>query len=157
MENLARYIIRASFSQERMHYLEQEGSVIYKAKDGKNKKDLSIVGMAGPMCSHIPSRGKQLVRHDGDRWLKECMQSNMRRRPISPRNKILMIFISRLRNSFYRLLALMRYEFINVERHAFIGRRCHADGLFGAGAGAAAASHANISVDNRPLLIAVFP
>jgi len=32
MENLARYIIRASFSQERMRYLEQEGKVIYTAK-----------------------------------------------------------------------------------------------------------------------------
>ncbi|HRS97762.1 MAG TPA: transposase, partial [Smithella sp.] len=27
MENLARYIIRASFSQERMRYLEKEGTV----------------------------------------------------------------------------------------------------------------------------------
>jgi hypothetical protein len=29
MENLARYIIRASFSQERMQYLDQEGEVVY--------------------------------------------------------------------------------------------------------------------------------
>jgi len=29
MENLARYIIRASFSQERMQYLDQEGKVVY--------------------------------------------------------------------------------------------------------------------------------
>ena len=36
MENLARYIIRASFSQERMTYLDQEATVIYAAKDGKN-------------------------------------------------------------------------------------------------------------------------
>ena len=28
MENLARYIIRASFSQERMQYLDQEGTVV---------------------------------------------------------------------------------------------------------------------------------
>jgi len=32
MENLARYIIRVSFSQERMQYLDQEGKVIYTAK-----------------------------------------------------------------------------------------------------------------------------
>jgi hypothetical protein len=38
MENLARYIIRASFSQERMKYLDQEGKVIYRSKDGKNHK-----------------------------------------------------------------------------------------------------------------------
>ncbi len=29
MENLARCIIRASFSQERMQYLDQEGKVVY--------------------------------------------------------------------------------------------------------------------------------
>jgi hypothetical protein len=34
MENLARYIIRASFSQERMSYIEQGSKVIYKSKDG---------------------------------------------------------------------------------------------------------------------------
>ncbi len=38
MENLARYIIRAFFSQERMTYLDQEATVIYAAKDGKNAK-----------------------------------------------------------------------------------------------------------------------
>jgi len=38
MENLARYIIRASFSQERMKYLDQEAAVVYKAKDGKDTK-----------------------------------------------------------------------------------------------------------------------
>ncbi|MCK5878227.1 MAG: transposase zinc-binding domain-containing protein [Holophagae bacterium] len=38
MENLARYIIRASFSQERMTYLDQETTVVYKAKDGKDTK-----------------------------------------------------------------------------------------------------------------------
>lgn len=32
MESLARYIIRASFSQERMQYLADEGTVIYAAK-----------------------------------------------------------------------------------------------------------------------------
>jgi hypothetical protein len=35
MENLAHYIVRASFSQERMQYLDQEGKVIYTAKDKK--------------------------------------------------------------------------------------------------------------------------
>jgi hypothetical protein len=45
MENLARYIIypeghtRASFSQERMQYLDQEGKVVYTSKDGRTSKD----------------------------------------------------------------------------------------------------------------------
>ena len=38
MEHLARYIIRASFSQERMTYLSEESKVIYESKDGKKEK-----------------------------------------------------------------------------------------------------------------------
>jgi hypothetical protein len=38
MENLARYMIRASFSQERMTYLQDESKVVYRSKDGKNEK-----------------------------------------------------------------------------------------------------------------------
>jgi hypothetical protein len=38
MENLARYIIRTSFSQERMAYLDHEATVVYTAKDGKDTK-----------------------------------------------------------------------------------------------------------------------
>jgi hypothetical protein len=41
MENLARYIIRASFSQERMQYLADEGTVIYSAKGGNDRKVFS--------------------------------------------------------------------------------------------------------------------
>jgi len=36
MENLTRYIIRASFSQERMRYLDQEAKIVYTSKDGKS-------------------------------------------------------------------------------------------------------------------------
>ena len=38
MENLDRYIIRASFSQERMRYAEEESQVLYRSKDGKEEK-----------------------------------------------------------------------------------------------------------------------
>jgi hypothetical protein len=38
IESLARYIIRASFSQERMQYLDQEGKVVNTSKDGKTSK-----------------------------------------------------------------------------------------------------------------------
>ena len=37
MENLARYIIRASFSQERMTYMPEESKVLYRSKDGKKE------------------------------------------------------------------------------------------------------------------------
>ena len=38
MENLARYIIRASFSQERMTYIPEEAKVMYQSKGGKDEK-----------------------------------------------------------------------------------------------------------------------
>jgi hypothetical protein len=38
MENLARYIIRASFSQERMTYIPEESKVVYKSKDAKEER-----------------------------------------------------------------------------------------------------------------------
>ena len=37
-ENLARYIIRASFSQERMTYILEDTKAIYQSKDGKEEK-----------------------------------------------------------------------------------------------------------------------
>lgn len=35
MENLARYIIRASFSQDRMTHLQNEAKVVYKSREEK--------------------------------------------------------------------------------------------------------------------------
>ena len=65
MENLACYIIRASFSQERMMYLRQEGTVVYRAKDGKDQKTFPAMEWLAAMCSHIPNRGEQMVRYYG--------------------------------------------------------------------------------------------
>ena len=62
MENLARYIIypeghtRASFSHERMQYLDQEGKVVYRAKDGKSSRIFPALEWLAAMCSHIPNR-----------------------------------------------------------------------------------------------------
>jgi len=73
MENLARYIIRASFSQERMQYLDQEGTVVYTSKacpgprsgDGETTKNFPALEWLAAMCSHIPNRGEQMVRYYG--------------------------------------------------------------------------------------------
>jgi len=43
MENLTRYIIRASFSQERMIYHREVGQVEYQSKDGTQTKVISGV------------------------------------------------------------------------------------------------------------------
>jgi putative transposase len=57
MENLACYIIRASFSQERMTYHRETGQVEYRSKDGKETKMLHALvwprqKKAG--CKHSP-------------------------------------------------------------------------------------------------------
>jgi hypothetical protein len=64
-ENLARYIIRASFSQERMTYFPDESKVIYKSKDNKKEKTFDALEWLAAMCSHVPNRGEQMVRYYG--------------------------------------------------------------------------------------------
>jgi hypothetical protein len=65
MENLARYIIRALFSQERMQYLDQEGEVVYTSKDGRTSKSFPALEWLANLYSHIPNRGEQMVRYYG--------------------------------------------------------------------------------------------
>jgi hypothetical protein len=78
METLARYIMRASFSQERMNYYRETGQVEYRSKDGKDTKifdalewprqratgypanGLQAQALAA-MCSHVPNKGEQPV------------------------------------------------------------------------------------------------
>jgi hypothetical protein len=43
-ENLARDIIRASFFQERMGYVEEDGIVVYRAEDGAGWKVFDALG-----------------------------------------------------------------------------------------------------------------
>lgn len=43
MENLARYIIRASFSQERMTYLPDEPQLICRSKDNRQEKNFDAL------------------------------------------------------------------------------------------------------------------
>ena len=81
MENFSRYIIRASFSQERMAYLpggastktghRETGQVEYKSKDGSQVKVFDALewiaampGAAKPCedcCSHVPDKEEQMV------------------------------------------------------------------------------------------------
>jgi hypothetical protein len=64
MENLVRYIIRASFSQERMTYVGEEPN-IYQSKDDKAKKVFDALESLAAMCSHVPNKGEQMVRYYG--------------------------------------------------------------------------------------------
>jgi hypothetical protein len=71
LENLARYIIRASFSQERMTYIPDDQSadgvakVIYDSKDGKTTKTFDALDWLAQLTTHIPNRGEQMVRYYG--------------------------------------------------------------------------------------------
>jgi len=65
IENLARYIIRASFSQERMTYIPEESKVVYRSKDGKEQKVFDALEWLAAMCSHVPNKGQQMVRYFG--------------------------------------------------------------------------------------------
>jgi hypothetical protein len=62
MGNLARYIIRVSFSQECMTCLDQEGKVVYTAKDKKTRKVFDALEWLAAMYSHIPNRGVKMLR-----------------------------------------------------------------------------------------------
>ena len=60
--NLARYIIRACFSQERMVYIPTEDShdgtakVIYTSKDRKSRKTFNAMDWLARLVTHIPPR-----------------------------------------------------------------------------------------------------
>ena len=61
--NLARYIIRASFSQKRMSYHRESGQVEYRSKDGSEIKVFDALEWMAAMCSHIPGNGEQMARY----------------------------------------------------------------------------------------------
>jgi len=65
MENLARYIIRASFSQERLSYIADKSKVIYKSKTGNDSKEFDALDFIASICSHIPNQNEQTVRYNG--------------------------------------------------------------------------------------------
>ena len=76
--NLAKYIIRASFSQERMLYIPAEKSadgvakVVCTSKDGKTEQTFDALDWLARIVVHIPNKYEQLVRYSG---LKQ-VQSN---------------------------------------------------------------------------------
>ena len=59
MEKLARYIIRASFSQERITYLPEESKVIYQSKDAQKEKVFDALEWLAAMSSHVPDKGSR--------------------------------------------------------------------------------------------------
>jgi len=71
LEDLARYIIRACFSQQRMTYrpakdsLDGQAKVIYSSKDGRASKTFEALDWLAQLVTHIPNKGEQMVRYYG--------------------------------------------------------------------------------------------
>lgn len=71
LENLARYIIRASFSQERMTYIPADkttdgtAKVLYESKNGKTQKTFNALDWLALLTTHIPNNNEQMVRYYG--------------------------------------------------------------------------------------------
>jgi hypothetical protein len=69
--NLAKYIICASFSQERMVYICAEKSadgiarVVYSSRDGRTQKTFDALDWLAGLVVHVPNKYEQLVRYVG--------------------------------------------------------------------------------------------
>ncbi|THB77398.1 MAG: hypothetical protein D6B25_07050 [Desulfobulbaceae bacterium] len=77
LENLAQYIIRNTFSLEKLKYYEKTDSVIYHSKmtHGKNKKNFEVFSpleFIASITQHIPEQSFQLVRYYG--WYSNRMR-----------------------------------------------------------------------------------
>ncbi len=65
MENLARHIIRAPFSQEGMNYIQEESKVVYQGKDGNEQKVFDALEWPALLNNrqlHFPSFRSQPLR-----------------------------------------------------------------------------------------------
>jgi hypothetical protein len=67
--NLAKYIVRASFSRDRMTYVPAEiandgvAKVVYRSKDDRTEKTFDALDWLARLVVHIPNRYEQLVRY----------------------------------------------------------------------------------------------
>ena len=55
------YLIRATFSQKRLDYSPEQATVVYRSKDGKEKKTCDALEWLAAMACHVPERGKQTI------------------------------------------------------------------------------------------------
>jgi hypothetical protein len=63
MQNLAPYIIRASFSQKRMTYIPGKSKVVYRSQDGKQEKIFDALEWLAAMPSHVRNKGEQRTQN----------------------------------------------------------------------------------------------
>ncbi|MFH2064711.1 MAG: transposase [Pseudomonadota bacterium] len=71
MEKLARYIIHAAFSQERMNYITADQTadgivrVIYQSKNKKSSQTFQALDWLAQLTTHIPDKREYTVRYYG--------------------------------------------------------------------------------------------
>jgi len=46
-------------------YIPDESKVVYRSKNGKSEKTFDVLEWLAAMCSHVPIKGEQMVRHYG--------------------------------------------------------------------------------------------
>ena len=46
-----------------MSYVEEDGIVVYRSKDGARQKVFDALEWLAAMCSHVPDKGEQMVRY----------------------------------------------------------------------------------------------
>jgi hypothetical protein len=82
IENLSQYIIRNSFSLEKLKYEEGDSSAIYRSKmsHGKNKRNFQVfpsLEFIAAITQHIPEPSFQLVRYYG--WYSNRMRGDRKK------------------------------------------------------------------------------
>lgn len=82
IENLSQYIIRNTFSLEKLKYEEGDSSVIYRSKmtHGKNKRTFQVFSpleFIAAITQHIPEPSFQLVRYYG--WYSNRMRGDRKK------------------------------------------------------------------------------
>jgi hypothetical protein len=48
-----------------MSYVEEDGIVVYRSKDGAAREVFDALEWLAAMCSHVPDKGEQMVRYYG--------------------------------------------------------------------------------------------
>ncbi len=82
IENLSQYIIRNTFSLEKLKYEEGDSSVIYRSKmtHGKNKRNFQVFSpleFIAAIRQHVPEPSFQLVRYYG--WYSNRMRGDRKK------------------------------------------------------------------------------
>lgn len=82
IENLSQYIIRNTFSLEKLKYSDGDRSVIYRSKmtHGKNKRNFKVFScmeFIASITQHIPETSFQLVRYYG--WYSNRMRGDRKK------------------------------------------------------------------------------